>query len=82
MSMYPTKDGFKDERQEAEEDNMMDDLEFYDEPVDNSVWGWVDDGNICPNCGHGMLTRSQEYNDVFEVENVCTNCEYYEVHYD
>jgi hypothetical protein len=67
MGFYPTDDNFKDEREET---------------LDSTVRVWVNAGDTCPDCGNGVLTRIEEYNDVVEVEIKCDICGFYDVYYE
>jgi hypothetical protein len=60
----------------------MDDFEYYDEPVDDSVWGWDLTDKPCPECGGKMKKKETEFSDLVEIEECCISCEHYEIYYE
>lgn len=58
------------------------DFEFYDEPIDNSVYGWEDCDIPCPECGGQMWERVTQILGLEMTERVCQSCEFSSEHYD
>jgi len=67
MSHYPTEDGFKDEREE---------------PEDGDLIGWYYIDEPCPECGGKLLELNNTWEDILETERVCQDCEYYTIFYE
>lgn len=68
MNDYPTEDGFKDERQEPEEDQYL--------------VGWYYTEVPCPECGGAVQQLTNDFGDITEIQKCCMSCEYFEVFYE